>query len=296
MRNAFKRALVALDLSSMDRELFRYFSEIYQDLGIQEVYFVHIAPDFNTPGKEDARFAQLFNPEDPIDEKIKEKIINGIQEAMGTPEDLKVHVEVIEGKPHRKLMHWLEVKKINLLIVGKKPISEGSGITAKRLARQAECHVLFVAPRARGKWRSVVIPIDFSAYSQKSLDFALQVQEKDPSRIVKAIYVVEMPLEDYYTSSGMYPQYRPLLMESATEAYQLFIEKHGIDSEKLEMEFLENTYGNVSGHIAEYTMDDLPDLLIIGAQGHTGLDRFLFGSVTEKLLEKVKGLSVMLIR
>jgi len=296
MKDKFSRTLVALDLTSMDKELIRYFSEIYLHLEVKHVYFVHIMPDFTAPGKEDPRFQKLFNPEEPLDEKIRQRIQEQVDEILGQPEGLKIAVNVIEGKPYQKLMHWLEVKEINLLILGKKPDSEGSGITAKRVAQHASCHVMLVAPRARGQWRSLLAPIDFSTHSAKALQFAFQAGRKNPERVVQGLYIVEMPLEDYYYAKSSYPGYRSVLLESAREAFQKFIASNQLDEKDMEMDFVENDYGNVSSHIAEYAKKAQPDLLVVGAQGHSALDRFLFGSVTEKLLEKVKGLTVMLIR
>jgi nucleotide-binding universal stress UspA family protein len=296
MKNKFSRALVALDLSSMDRELIRYFAEIYGRLDIKRVYFVHIMPDFTAPGKEDPRFQKLFNPEEPLDEKIRQRIQEQVDEVLGQPEGLEINVNVIEGKPYQKLMHWLEVKEAHLLILGKKPDSEGSGITAKRVARHASCHVLLVAPRARGQWRTLLAPIDFSNHSAQALQFAFEAREKDPELLVQGLYIVEMPLEDYYYAKSNYPGYRSVLLESARDAFQHFLESNQLKPQNMEMEFVENDYGNVSTHIAEYAKAEQPDLLVVGAQGHSAMDRFLFGSVTEKLLEKVKGLTVMLIR
>ncbi len=296
MKNKFSRALVALDLSSMDKELIRYISEAYAQLEIKRVYFVHIMPDFTAPRKEDPRFQKLFNPEEPLDEKIRQRIQEQVDEILGQPEGLEVVVNVIEGKPYQKLMHWLEVKEANLLILGKKPDSEGSGITAKRVARHAHCHVLLVAPRARGQWRKLLAPIDFSTHSAQALQFAFQARQKDPELEVQGLYIVEMPMEDYYYAKPSYPGYRSVLLESAREAFQSFMKSNRLDTAELEMDFVENDYGNVSGHIAEYAKNEQPDLLVVGAQGHSAMDRFLFGSVTEKLLEKVKGLTVMLIR
>ncbi len=296
MHISFNRAMVALDLSSMDKELIRYVSESYSRLGIEEVYFVHIMPDFAAPGKEDPRFKKLFNPEEPLDEMVRKRIKTQIEEILDNQDDFKWTIEVIEGKPYQKLMHWLEVKKIDLLLLGKKPTSEGSGITAKRVARHADCHVLLTAPRARGHWRTLLVPIDFSSYSEKSMAFALEARKADPDLIVNGLYVIEMPMEDYYYSSNSYSGYRPVLRESAEEAYRVFVEKHKFPKENIEMEFLENEYGNISGHISSYAKEHTPDLIVIGAQGHSAIDRFLFGSVTEKLVEKIQSLSMLLIR
>ena len=45
----FSRALVALDLSTMDKKLMDYLASMVSVLDTKKVYFVHIIPDFNMP-------------------------------------------------------------------------------------------------------------------------------------------------------------------------------------------------------------------------------------------------------
>ncbi len=58
-------------------------------------------------------------------------------------------VEVREGKPYQKLLHWLCIKDADLLIIGQKKNPGKSELTAKRVARTAPTSVLIVPEKEK---------------------------------------------------------------------------------------------------------------------------------------------------
>jgi len=296
MNARFERALVALDLSRMDASMLRYLAGLVPVLGIRRLYFLHIMPDFSSPKKLDVEFHKLFNPEYPVDERVRDKLNLDIQEALGDLPDLEWSVEVREGKPYQKLIHWIEVKEVDLLIVGKKQQSEGSGITAKRVARHSQCHVLFVPPDAPARFKHLIVPIDFSENAHRALQVGLELKRKQDDAELGALYIVEMPLEDFYVRGALQTGYRGILMESAQTAYNRFVDEHDLPSDEISPIFVQNDYGNISSHLAEYLEEHPTDLVIQGAQGHSAFENFLYGSVTEKLLDKLRTRPILIIR
>jgi nucleotide-binding universal stress UspA family protein len=294
---SFHRAMVALDLSTMDRQLLEFLTALGPALGIRKVYLLHAIPDFTMPDNVDVEFHKLFNPEYPIDEKIRDKIALDVQELFGNLPGIEFAIEVVEGKPYEKLLHWVDVKEVDLLVVGHKEVSEGSGITPRRVARKAECHVLFVTPESPRDLQRIAVPIDFSENSQRALETALAIKRDWPEVAVQCIYVVDMPPADYYIRPFDNTGYRRLLLDSARNAYRSFLEDNGIDSQQLmEPEFIPNEYSNVAAHLGEYVRQNPVDLVIIGAQGHSAFEHFIFGSVTERFVERCKSRPVLVIR
>ncbi|MDX1666344.1 MAG: universal stress protein [Saprospiraceae bacterium] len=291
----FDRSLVALDLSGMDKNLLRYFSFMSPLLDTKRAYFVHIIPDFSLPKDIDVEFHKLFSTDYPIDEKIEDKLSLDVAEVLNG-HAFETRVDVIEGKPYEKLMHWAEVKAIDLLVVGHKEKSEGSGITVRRVARKADYNLLFVPEKAQPKLRDVVVPIDFSENSLRALQVALRLQERTDEINIRVVYVVEMPPSDYYMRPAESGGFRAVLVDSAKTAYRNFLNEYGIDGTRLEPVFLENDYGNTAVRIDEYLRTQPADLLIMGAQGHTAFESFVFGSVTERLLERCTRLPILVIR
>lgn len=280
----FRRVLTALDLSKQDKVLLRFLSINASLLGIDKTYFLHIMPDFSAPKQLDVAFQKLFAPEYPIDEKVRDKLCLDAKEILGEDCPFSFDVEVIEGKPYEKLLHWTNVKEINLLIVGKKDISEGSGITAKRVARNTKNNILFVPIDSTPDINRILVPLDFSQHSFNAIQTALALKAKDDNLSVEAVYVVDLPPEDYYSRSKSGTGYRGILLESAQSAFETFINEYNINPNHFKMTYLENTSNSVVHHLKMAAEQQEGTLVLMGAKGHSPFETFLFGSVTEKLV------------
>lgn len=295
--NNFDRTMVALDLSSMDEKLICYVAKISELLGIKKVYFLHAIPDFTMPRNADLEFQKLFSPEQPIDERVYQKIekkVKRISEENNFPEQ---SIEVVEGKPYDRLLHWAEIKEIDLLVVGHKKNSEGSGITPKRVARRSPCNLLFVPSENLEYVRRILVPIDFSDNSARALLTALAMKRKRPETEVQCLYVVDLPPADYYIRPFDNTGFQRLLLDSAREAYQDFLSETKVDPAKLEeAAFIPNEFSNIAAHIEEYARQNKADLIVMGAKGHSGIENFIFGSITEKLVERSKEKPVLIVR
>ena len=294
---SFDRAMLALDLSGMDEAILRYVASIAPVLDIRKIYLIHAIPDFSAPENVDVEFHKLFNPEYPVDEKIRDKISLDAEEVFDSLPGIDLSVEVVEGKPYEKLIHWTEVKEIDLLVVGHKAVSEGSGITPRRVARKTGCNVLFVPPESRGGIRRMMVPVDFSENSLRGLQCALEMKERLGDLHLQCVYVVDMPPADYYMRPFDNTGYRRVLLDSARNAYRHFLEEHHLDGKEVgEAEFLPNEYSNIAAHLSEYASDNEVDLVVMGAQGHSAFEHFIYGSVTERFVERCKDRPVLIVR
>ena len=68
-----------------------------------------------------------------------------------------------------------------MLVVGKKEVSEGSGITARRVARNAACNILFLPVNSFQEVEHLIVPIDFSSNSLQALHTAPGYQKQAES-------------------------------------------------------------------------------------------------------------------
>lgn len=292
MKN-FNRALVALDLTDMDQAILTYVKNLFELFETEKTYFVHIVPDFSVPQNLDAEFHHLFSSKYPVDEKIKSKLALDIQDHFS--EESRYEVDVREGKPYEKLLHWAQVKEIDLLVVGYKKESTGSGITAKRVARNANSHILFVPESPQWPLKHILVPIDFSDHSLKALKAALALKDEIPELNIQVLYVVDLPPADAYVSPKV-TGYRALLVESAEKAFVKYCKEHDINQDEIRVAFVPNQLHNTARHILDYAANNTVDLILMGAQGHGMLERFIFGSVTERLVQKNLGKPILIMR
>ncbi|MGB5595990.1 MAG: universal stress protein [Crocosphaera sp.] len=126
----------------------------------------------------------------------------------------------------------------------------------------------------------ILVPIDFSEDSFNALDETLNFV-KDPNKIT-VIHVLS-PLEAVDPAviwATLNDETRKKNIENA------FYERYAkslIDNLKLEIKI-----GNPSLEIVDYANKNNIDLIIIASHGRTGLNRFLLGSVTERVVRLAK--------
>jgi len=290
-----ERILIGLDLSDMDQLLLKAARMLVPVLQANKMYLLHVIPDFTVPKEAGSDFHQRFAPDQPVDETVKRKIEKAAEGVFGTViEDVSVNVR--EGKPYQKLLHWVEVKNASLLVLGNKNESQGSGITARRVARNVAADVLFVPENQREDIRKVLVPIDFSENSARAVKAALHWKRHHPSTVIDLVYFIDMPPSDYYVGAARDAGLRAVLKDSARGAYERFMTEFDLAEREVDMHFIENAYSNVALHIDEFARERKADLIVIGAQGHSAFERFLFGSVTEKLVEQNRQQIVWVVR
>ncbi|MCB9080653.1 MAG: universal stress protein [Lewinellaceae bacterium] len=291
----FARVLVALDMSGMDQHLLELIGQLSANEMFEKIYFLHVTPDFTVPTNIDAEFHKLFSQDYPVDERLRDKIALDVTEVIGELPGVDVSVEVREGNPYKKLMHWLEVKEVDLLVVGHKAKSEGSGITARRVARHAPCNILLVPPQSSAP-KSILVPIDFSAASARALRTAIDLRKENPGLTIRALYIVDQPPTDYYMRPFEDSGFRGLLREAAAKSFNTFCEREKLSQDAFSFDLVDNVYSSVALHINEYAEAQNVDWIVLGAQGHSALESFVFGSVTEKLVEHNTKQVILIVR
>ena len=190
--NSFSRILVALDNSPMDQYLIRHARRVADLFEASRVYFVFILPSLALPKSAQAAFREQFEPDVPIDEQVRAALEKEILENWGAERATEWSLDVIEGKPFSQLLHWLDVKKIELLVVGQKLASTGSGITARKLASHARCNVLFVPEMPLNDGMRLLAPVDFSKDSARALKMALTWKSTHPAAGIVALHVTDL--------------------------------------------------------------------------------------------------------
>ena len=287
---------MAVDLSSMDERLMKALYCYHRFLHVHKAYFLHVMPSFSIPKGADLEFHSLFSTEYPVDEKVSDKINLDLTEVFGSEPPFTTQIDVREGSPLSKMLHWIKVKEIDWLMVGHKKQSEGSGITGRRVARQSNCNVFFVPDASLRPTKKILIPIDFSENSARAIRKAYNWKLIDSEVSIECIYIIDLPPSDYYLRPVPRTGFQAVLRKSAEQAYERFIQKYELAHIPMSMTYQENTYSNIANHIYDYIKENEMDLLMMGAQGRTALNNFIFGSVTERLVERCLEIPVLVVR
>jgi hypothetical protein len=109
MKNTFPIILAALDLSAQDKQILKVLKTVGELSATEKAYLFHISPDFSVPENLEATFHNLFNANLPIDERMREDILKQVEETWENYPSFAFSVEIREGKPYQKLIHWLNI-------------------------------------------------------------------------------------------------------------------------------------------------------------------------------------------
>jgi nucleotide-binding universal stress UspA family protein len=81
------------------------------------------------------------------------------------------------------------------------------------------------------------------------------------------------------------------------ESFKLFLENYGADqAANVKTELIENKLGDIGTYIMDFAQDNEADMIVIGAKGHSRVERLLLGSVTERLLSENETIPTLVVK
>jgi nucleotide-binding universal stress UspA family protein len=293
----YKNIMISMDLSESDKALIHFAKSISDESVTERVRGVHVIPHVLPgyvlkaikPGQE-LNFIQFFD-------KIRDKKEDEIRRIF-KGSSIRVHMDILEGIAYRSIMEAQEVLHADLLVIGKKGKSTGSGITAKRTARHARIDVAIVPDsymkRAPDR---ILVPVDFSDNSARALQKAIAYkQNHNNSCAVIGLHILDVPSPSVFNEYDLYHKVVDKMPDEAQLGFDRFAKKHSIDKNKMRMnyEFLEGT--NMGVALLSFAKKKEVDWIMLGAHGHSAIENFVYGSVTESLLDENKDIPIIVIR
>lgn len=276
MKN-FTKAMVGLDLTEMDDIIIKKLAKISGILGIEKLYFIHVAKDLSIPKELIEKYPDLLVP---TDESIKAEI-KGIIKENDFPSDLEMEVIVEEGKPMETVLRWAKLKDVDVLIMGRKEELEGSGSLAKTMAHRAPCTVLFLPEKFNsGMPKKLLLPLDFSGHSVLTLEFAQRLSEEIGAELL-GMHVYSVPM-GYYKTGKSHEEFAEIMETNAKNDFHKFLAKHKIP--EFECVFILKQDGNEGQFIIDTAIENGADMILMGSRGRTASAAVLLGSFAEKLV------------
>ncbi len=289
-----KRILVALDLSEADYRLLDYVRFLGEQYPLEKVYFLHISPGLEIP-----QYAKNWFADEtivPLDERIKEEMDREIRLKI-KPGLFDYELNVLEGNVTDKLLHWSNVKQTELTLVGKKEDSMGSGLAARRFMHRSSGSVLFIPTTAKTRIQKIMVPTDFSPFSDLALKQAVELGVRmQPTPIIQLVNIYDIPNGVHYQISRTREQFATMVRENVSEYAEKYLSRIDTKGLNVEIKLVENTEYNTSRHIMKLAEKENTDLLIMGAKGHNLLERVLLGSVTERMLSTNHTVPMLIVR
>ncbi len=215
------------------------------------------------------------------------------------PKGLRLSTEMIEGDPAEIIVETARQEGVDLIVMS----SHGySGLTrwvlgsvAERVLHDAPCPVLIV--RTTDPIRHVLIPLDGSEFSEQILEpaFALAASLECKVTLSRVIERLSPDEFDYleHLENGLGQR---LQSDIHTEAEQYL---HGIATARRDaLPELKTVilHGSPAHSLLEYAQTRGVDLIAMSTHGRTGLKRWVYGSVTEKILRAAANCAMLVSR
>lgn len=283
-----------MDLSEADYRLLDYLRFLGEQYPLEKVYFLHISPQLEIP-----QYAKNWFTNEtilPLDERIKEEMKREIRLKI-KPGLFDYELNVLEGNVTEQLLHWTKVKQTDLTLVGKKELQLGSGLAARRFMHRSPGSVLFIPEIAKSRIQKIMVPTDFSQFSDLALQQAIELGVRmQPTPIIQLVNIYDIPNGVHYQISRSREQFATMVRENVSEYAEKYLSNIDTQGLQVEIKLVENTEYNTSRHIMSLAEREQTDLLIMGAKGHNMLERLLLGSVTERMLSTNQSIPMLIVR
>jgi nucleotide-binding universal stress UspA family protein len=195
--------------------------------------------------------------------------------------------EVLQGEPYRTIVDYAPARDVDLIVMpthGRRGLERFLlGSTTERVVRLSEVPVLTVRPdedvTVRYPYRNVLVPTDGSDPASEALELALDVVRVADAdlHLLSMVDVASLGI-DVRTDLALDSLERSaneILEVAATTAAEA-----GVTPATKRVDFGTSVTRTVCTEIDERDVD----LVVVGTHGRTGLERYVLGSVTEKLV------------
>ena len=290
---AFERIMVGLDFTEMDQNILSY-TQMIRDLFKPEIiYFVHAEEDLDLP--EDVLNELGLDKNNPADESLESRLNETVGEYFQSTPETKIDTKIVEGSAFEEMLHWSHIKKVDLLIVGKKHRENGKGVLPQKLTRKVDASVIFVPEDYETKSiERILTPLDFSENSAKAVR---TIDELFGTKSVKVFgaHCYHLPLGWYKTGKSE-EEFNAIMREHAENRFGAFFEKLDDLSMPVQAHYALDRNDDPSEEIMEFADELDIDLIVIGARGKSDAATILLGSTTEKLVIHDKHIPLLVVK
>lgn len=278
---SFKKILVALDHTDIDKELIRAASFISVLAKSEEVRFINVIQNTNIPEKIKKEFPNLMEGaikerEEDIQLKVDKHFEN---------QEVKTSVKIESGQRTKILLKYSARKDTDLIMMGRKNEKKGGGVLIHRVARRAGCSLLIIPKGFNKKINKILVPVDYSDHSLDSLNQLIELCE-DHIPKVKIIpqNVYQVP-SGYHYAGKSYNEFAQIMEENAIKEYEAF--ESNIKSNQMDIQsiFTLDRDEDVIATIYKTAKKIRANAIVIGAKGVTSTSSLFLGSSAEKLIQ-----------
>ena len=200
---------------------------------------------------------------------------------------------LVRGEPAEEIIAFAERRKVDLIVMGKR----GHGLLEKVVVGSETAKVLrgshvpvLAAKRDKqfdgGSIERIIVPVDLSDEAESAFTFALDLAELTGADVT-AVYALRLDMYAQDIPAGaldiVIKESYSELANTAAKFSKSYEESKGV---KLSKPVTTDVVHGISPalSISQYAKENDADLIVIHTHGRTGIERFVLGSVTERLI------------
>lgn len=284
----FERIMVPLDGSKVAEQVFPYVAELATAFGSEVTSIGICEPEESEYGH--ICHVYMNNQADVLKTKI------------GTD---KVKSVVLSGRPAEEILGYAEKHEVSLVVMashgrsGIKPWSLGS--TVDKVIHKIAAPLLIIRatekPAELGKtgfFRRILAPLDGSEACETVLPYVTELMEKFGSEI--SLLQVLASGKHVHTIGGIdYVYFKDHDINSMKSKAKEYLDKVGAKLESIKaIKKCEIKFGDPAEEIVKCAKEKDVQLITLSTHGHSGIERWAYGSVTYKILQ-TSNKSILLI-
>jgi nucleotide-binding universal stress UspA family protein len=285
-----ERLLVALDLTEMDEVLIKYASQLAKFLKSEKVYFVHIAKSLELPDDLKKNYPDLMAP---TDESMTDSINKKIAETWDNGYECEKVVEIKEGNPSEQLLKWIDIKSVDMIVMGRKRKLKGGGIVPQKIAKVVHTSLMLVPEDFSFQLDKIVVPVDFSKHSKLVVEEALAITKGNDISLT-IFHVFRVPV-GYHKTGKTYDEFATIMKGHAHNDFTDFLKRNDFP-EELNCQYVLDSDDAPADKIFDFASKEKANMIIMGSKGRTGIASILLGSVAEKVITYDSEIPLMIVK
>lgn len=287
----YSRMLVGLDLTEMDQHVVRYACMVARTFKINAVYFLHVTSTLELPDEIAEKYGDVMAP---VDETLEKEMEETMEKCFTKIPDCDIEVEAHAGDVTEEVIKWAKVKRVDLIVLGRKQSLTGTGLHSRKVARTSSASVLFVPENPPLKLDKVMVPIDYSKYSQMAFELSADLQKVAGTKILSN-HVYKVPT-GYYKAGKSYEEFAEIMLENTKKESKKFFAKLGLDGVDFDFTYALDDDIHPADKIYKSASEEGVDMILLGSKGRSTAAAMLIGSVAEKLLQESADIPIFLVK
>jgi len=294
----YKKILFPIDLSDPSPQVAAHAAFLGREFGA-ELHLLYVTQSGSIPFE----YAKIQYAQGPLEvktyqtelfEKAEQKMASFVNQNLKSYPKLKP--AVIQGEIRKEIIRYIEVNGISLVVMGshgRKGLDKMIfGSVAQGVVQLSPVPVMTLNPHQEKegqgdgtRFNKVLLPVDLSAvFSTSLIDHAVTMAQKFSAGL-HLLWVIRAAGGFYggdYLPNARIESYHELLKVESQQRLEEFAALYLADYPDLKASL---ATGHTAREILKYILDHGISLVVMGTHGRRGLDRVLFGSVAQRVVQ-----------